>query len=253
MTDFYLTLPSNSSMSYYPGNTLSDFTTRLPNPISLTGDWEVGLVEIQYPHNWFNVPSEESARTFRLRCRINDETNSHIFRIADGYYPTIQSLLEGIQLKANRLSTYRIQLSFIELRQKVSMDVNNCKLTVPPHIRRMLGMSSFTTLSSSQTIGDSAVDMQPVDSLYVYCDVIEPRVVGDSQTPLLRIVPAKGKYGELITQTYENIHYIRVQTKTFQTIEINIRERTGSKVPFESGTLNVTLHFRQRKRFSTLW
>ena len=212
MTEFYLILPSNSSMSYYPGN-----TTRLPNPISLTGDWEVGLVEIQYPHNRFNVPSEESARTFQLRCRINDETNSHTFRIPDGYYPTIQSLLEAIQSKANLLSTYRIQLNFSELRQKVSMDVNNCKLTVPPHIRRMLGMSSFTTVSSSQTIGDSAVDMQPVDSLYVYCDVIEPKVVGDSQTPLLRIVPAKGKYGELITQTYENIHYVRVQTKTFQT------------------------------------
>ena len=217
MTDFYLILPSNSSMFYYPENTLSDFTTRLPNPISLTGDWEVGLVEIQYPHNWFNVPSEESARTFRLRCRINDKTNSHTFRIPDGYYPTIQSLLEAIQSKANRLSTNSIQLNFSELRQKVSMDVNNCKLTVPPHIRRMLGMSSFTTVSSSQTIGDSAVDMQPVNSLYVYCDVIEPRVVGDSQTPLLRIVPAKGKYGELITQTYENIHYVRVQTKTFQT------------------------------------
>ena len=57
MSGFYLTLPSNSSMDYYKGNSLANFTTRLPNAIDLTGDWEVGLVEIQYPHNWYNVPA----------------------------------------------------------------------------------------------------------------------------------------------------------------------------------------------------
>ena len=49
MSDFYLTLPSNSSMDYYKGNSLVNFTTRLPNAIDLNGDWEVGLVEIRYP------------------------------------------------------------------------------------------------------------------------------------------------------------------------------------------------------------
>ena len=68
MSDFYVTLPSNASMDYYKANTLANFTTRLPNVIDLTGDWEVGLVEIQYPHNWYNVPAEESCRTFRVRC-----------------------------------------------------------------------------------------------------------------------------------------------------------------------------------------
>ena len=95
-------------------------------------------------------------------------------------------------------------------------------------------------------------DLDPVESLFVYCDVLEPRVVGDSQVPLLRIVPVEGGNGELVTRIYENVHYVRLQRKTFQTIEINIRDRAGVNVPFEAGTLNVTLHFRQRKRLSTL-
>ena len=111
-------------------------------------------------------------------------------------------------------------------------------------------VSSF---ASNQLKADSVVDMDPVDSLYVYCDVVEPRVVGDSQVPLLRIVPAEGDHGQLVTRIYENVHYVRLQRKSFQTIEINIRDRTGNIVPFEQGTLNVTLHFRQRKRLSTLW
>ena len=95
MSDFYLTLPSNSSMDYYKGNSLANFTTQLPNAIDLTGDWEVGLVEIQYPHNWYNVPAEESCRTFRVRCRSGNSedgpTAGYDFLIPAGYYHRVQT------------------------------------------------------------------------------------------------------------------------------------------------------------------
>ena len=110
-------------------------------------------------------------------------------------------------------------------------------------------VSSF---ASNQLKTDLVVDMDPVDSLYVYCDVAEPHMVGDSQVPLLRIVLVKGDHGQLVTRVYGNVHYVRLQKKNFQTIKINIRDHTGNVVPFEQGTLKVTLHFRQRKRLSTL-
>ena len=71
MSEFYLTLPSNSSMKYYPENTLTSFTTRLPNSIRLEGDWDVGLVEIQYPHNWYNIPEDIQKRSFSVRISEN--------------------------------------------------------------------------------------------------------------------------------------------------------------------------------------
>ena len=52
---FYLTLPSNSSMEYFPGNTLTSFKTKLAQPIELTGEWEVALSEFQYPRSWYNL------------------------------------------------------------------------------------------------------------------------------------------------------------------------------------------------------
>ena len=54
-TDFYLTLPSNASMKMYPDNTLAHYITDLPRRIDLTGEWEYGLAEIQYPHTWYNI------------------------------------------------------------------------------------------------------------------------------------------------------------------------------------------------------
>ena len=60
--------PPTTPWGYYPENTLAQFTSRLPNVINLSGDWEVGLVEIQYPHNSFNVPIVKRHRT--LHCGL---------------------------------------------------------------------------------------------------------------------------------------------------------------------------------------
>ena len=38
ITHFYVTLPSNSSMSYYPDNTVTEYKTYLAQPISLESD-----------------------------------------------------------------------------------------------------------------------------------------------------------------------------------------------------------------------
>ena len=52
---FYITLLSDSSMEYYPDNTVAKFTTKLPEAVELNGDYEVGLAEIIYPHTWCNI------------------------------------------------------------------------------------------------------------------------------------------------------------------------------------------------------
>ena len=65
MAHFYLTLPSNSSEKYYPNNTLTQYTTKLREDITLKGDWEVGLTEILYPKTWYNI---SRAQSIVVRC-----------------------------------------------------------------------------------------------------------------------------------------------------------------------------------------
>ena len=259
MSEFYLTLPSNSSVEYYPENTLTSFTTRLPNSIHLEGDWDVGLVEIQYPHNWYNIPEDIQKRSFSVRISANrsNQTNAS-FSIDKGYYPTMSHVIDAITRKINNATnetTQKMRMEYDEITGKVNGSFEyDLQLSTSNHMQRMLGLNSqsLTMIRSRDWQATYGADLDPMDSLYVYCDVLEPRVVGDTLAPLLRIVPVEGKHGDLITRIYENVHYIRVQKKNFQTVEINIRDRTGKKVSFEPGTLNVTLHFRRRKRLSTL-
>ncbi len=52
MSDFYVTCPSNTRVA---SNTTAAYECPLAHPITLEGNWEVGLAGIQYPRSWDNV------------------------------------------------------------------------------------------------------------------------------------------------------------------------------------------------------
>lgn len=149
---FYVTLPSNSSMAFFPENRTSRYMTQLPRTIELTGEWEVGLAEIHFP--------------------LTFENNASDVRV-------------------------------------------------------------------------------PACQMFVYCDLLEPRIVGDVHAPLLRVVQACGKrhsiQGESEIITFSPPHYLPLLLTNFRTIEMDIRDHAGRTVPFANGTLTVTLHFRRAR------
>ena len=240
-------------MEHYPENTMAEFTTRLSNIIDLKGEWEVGLVEMHYPRTWHNI-SRNCNRQFTITAKSQINTDAairtEVFQISEGYYPNIESLFEEIQKQQRKClneTDPRISFKYHTATRTLSIDCDSCMIEVPPCIQHMLGMGSSRKLRSGTTTTMDPIDLEPIQSMFVYCDIVEPRIVGDTTASLLRIVPVEGQSGDLITRIYENIHYIPIQRKQFQTLEIYIRDHTGQKVPFERGTLNVTLHFRQRK------
>ena len=115
-------------------------------------------------------------------------------------------------------------------------------------IRELLGFDQ-AVIDKDQT-GSRVVDIdQSFCGLFVYCNVVEPRIVGDTTTSLLRIVPVNhDDRGKNVTRTYEKIFYCPVATKNFSSIEILIRDDTGQAVSFEFGKVTVTLHFRKVKK-----
>ena len=161
-----------------------------PNAINLSGDWEVGLVEIQYPHNWFIVPTLKKHSTFTVQSTATTDANGplirHSFYIRTGYYPHIYDLLTEIQEKTNEaLSDVNnsILLNYGGITRKISVTFSRpCSLSLPMHIWKMIGLMRGSWDATNSNDGDVS-DLDPVDSLFVYCDVLEHRVVGDSQVP----------------------------------------------------------------------
>ena len=59
MNQFYVILPSDSSMSYFPDNTVAHYTTRLSHRICNDGEYEVALSELIYPMNFNHVDASD--------------------------------------------------------------------------------------------------------------------------------------------------------------------------------------------------
>ncbi|GIY60272.1 uncharacterized protein CDAR_28381 [Caerostris darwini] len=93
---FYLTLPSDSSLHYFPNNKISSFVTQLPSPITLDGKWEVGLAEIIYPHTWYNVNETNNMFGFDLG---DGKLNTR--KLSPGSYETIPDILKAMALTSH--------------------------------------------------------------------------------------------------------------------------------------------------------
>ncbi|GFX78919.1 uncharacterized protein TNCV_3912081 [Trichonephila clavipes] len=82
--------------------------------------------------------------------------------------------------------------------------------------------------------------------IYVYCDLVEPQIVGDIQSPLLKVVKVEGK-DEVVNSHYTRPHYVPVIRQHFQPIELNLRLHSGDLVLFERGRVIAVIHFRMRQ------
>ena len=95
MDQFYIRLPSNSSMNVYPENRTSSYVTKFPEEIHPTGRWEIGLKEIQYPLSWFNI--EEWVGNFTVDATNvieNDHKDLYGLKLPVAYYSSPTKLAE---------------------------------------------------------------------------------------------------------------------------------------------------------------
>ena len=242
-SEFYLVLPSNASMGTLPNNTLAQYISNLPRRISLSGDWECGLTEIHYPHDWYNI------RNARLMVEHAGKMETDAY-FEDGYYGSAKMLVSALN---DGVKGGSVKFSYDPMTQKVCVHMKGgTTFMLYGDLPDILGfgrgdsMVIRTSRRKTLTQGESIVDLRRgFESLYVYSSIVEPRIVGDKIAPLLRIVPITGRHGEMVTARFDHVQYIPVLSREFGSIETEIRDDTGRPVPFEREKVTVTLHFRR--------
>ena len=254
MTNFYMTLPSNSSMNYYPENTVTKYKTHLAQPISLDGEWEVGLFEIEYHRTWYNV--EEKDSKIRFEHMKDGRVVSEIIHIPHGYYTNIEELTDRINTSVIVFGvkngiTQMPQLRVDKLTRKINIHISNgMRIIFSPGIGNILGYNEkevFGQTESVVTLHNTYNTEVNCQSLFVYCDILEHVIVGDTKAPLLCSISVSGKHGDIVRETYDKPMYVPIQKKHFESIEIDIRSDFGEPVPFVNGKSLMTLHFRMSK------
>jgi hypothetical protein len=232
-------------MQYFPNNTLANFTTRLPQEITMGSDsWEVGLSEIHFPVNWNTLPSEDSSR-----IHIIDSPGSSVsWTIGAGRYKSIEAICKEV---TKRFDGY-LRLEWLDGPARVQAVVKTgvYKIRLSKLLSKLLRLPrNLEGLEKDDRyfFGDVVPRTNlTAETLYVYCDLARHQMVGDSSVPLLRIVSAPESTTDSCVVTYPTIQYVAAKGGTVQTIEVDIRDDTGKRIPFNTGRVVVVLHLRKK-------
>lgn len=120
------------------------------------------------------------------------------------------------------------------------------------HLQYMLGLDDATEqlriFDQPETHALYPVDLRTgFYALYIYCDLVESQILGNTLVQLLRIVPTEGNYGDIINTTFHSPHYISVLKKHFNSVQISIKDDQNQLVPFDFGKSILKLHFRKKR------
>lgn len=267
MNDFYMHIPSNTINE---GNTTSEFRTLLPKRIRLEGDWCVALVECQYPRTFYNLRNrlyvgrqkETEVAYFRepgepMPTDILTDPRFGTFEMEEGYYKNANEIClminKGFETIGKIEGWGKGDLSMFKADEEKNGRVQYVKSTVvnvvylSETLAYMLGFLNQALEGSKHA--EMPSDMRcGVDTMYVYCDVIEYQITGDSMQQLLRTVPVSGVFGETVVQEYTTPHYVRLLSKDFSTITFSIKDHVDRLIPFAYGTVILKLHFKNEGR-----
>lgn len=271
--EFYVTLVSNVINNNF-NNSISNFVTQLPSVLTLDSSWRVGLSEIHFTNSWCNLRTNN-------RVLLHDDfqkTSNSFTAINAGRYEDVEALLDEIRAKTQqtanldvqRLPDLRVNYNTrrITMRLGATTEGDHVRYHFDPELAEMLGVSDGFSSSFAHTIVtlDDTVDVNPpisaddtfiakrsydltggIHSLFVYCDIVDYSIVGNTRAQLLRMahIPAESKFGDSIVDRFESPHYLPLSTKEISSIEIDIKDDTNTPISFEFGRVKLVLHFKK--------
>ena len=231
----------------FPNNKTTSYRVKLSQSIDLEGVWEVGLYSISYLNTWYTLQKGVDTHLF-----YGDRTG--LFQQAimdDGYYQSMPELIKAANKALSRNVSDNIKLTYNALTGKVTVQIKNgFQFAVMKPLSIILGFGGKDVILKKRTESPYVADLTTVSTIYVYCDIVQPQIVGDTSAQLLKSIPAEGTFGDIITKMFTNIQYVPTQRILFEDMEILLRSDTGDPVPFERGKVVATLHFRQHSYFS---
>ncbi len=253
---FTVTIPNNSSEKYYPDNSQSHFKIYLPKELNFETKYEVALLELMYNHHFYNLIDQ----WIEISYTKSGESKKIKINLVDGYYSNTEELIEEINdtIKTNssihKSIKSKINIEYSELTKKTTFTIkSNVNLIV---IKLSEKLSKFFGIEinnkDNHEAAETFVSNYPCDvfrglhSMYVYTNIIERQIVGDSLVPLLRIIGIDNKNkDEHVTVRFNNLRYLPISLNNIRTIEIDLRNEYGERLPFQSGTVIASLHFRK--------
>jgi hypothetical protein len=256
-TSIYLHLPANASGNEFPENTNSSFKIRLANRLRLDGSqWEVALLDIMYTNKWHNAT--EGVITVLKFMKDSDgkrvegaEARTSV-KLRKGRYRNLNDLLKEMDVALKSFES-KFVFYYDEVRDLMYLIVNDVDYAIylSQDLADIFGFKAnheyFTVDPPTSFKSPLSPDLnQGFTSLYVYCSLCEPRLVGDSLVRLLRVIPVRNvKKEKDVSEEVCIPHYVKLANTDTDVVEVNISRDDGRSVAFKGGKVWMNLHLRK--------
>lgn len=165
-----------------------------------------------------------------------------------GFYETEQGLCQELNKTIPNLEFAVVgQGDHKRIQQKTLPDKSFIELN--NGLDYVLGFKETTIKTSPLTATFKSDLTRGGFAMFVYCDMIEHTMVGDTLAPLLRTCHLQSApQGASINHIFNPSYYMNCNKTTINTIEIDIRTDSGDPFPLmKTSKLILTLHFRREE------
>ena len=138
------------------------------------------------------------------------------------------------------------------------VNINTCNIgTYPPDLKVTLSkdLQEILGFNDDEISGLPTASVRPPDilrgmtALYVYVDIVAPRIVGDTRVPLLRTVPIGDvKPHDNVFVPFSNPQFVPVTFTNTRVIKTRVCRDDGTVVDFKSGKTILNLELRRVDR-----
>lgn len=118
--------------------------------------------------------------------------------------------------------------------------------TLQGRLATMLGFEPDTCIIANEAVDLPKIALGIPPEMMVYCSVVEPQMIGDVYGQVLRVLSTlhpDTEYGEVMTHRFAAKNYVKVLSKNFKRISIELRSTSGELLRFKFGTTYILLSF----------
>ena len=243
-------LPSSASSTDFPNNTNSSYKIKLPQKLDLKpGEWSVGLLEAHIPNKFYNVT--DGTVTFESTKKSIVIKRS----VASGFYGSAESIVRRIVIDSqswnigDKSGDEIVEIAYDKRGNRATltvMAVDDYTVHLSEDLCACLGFKHDSKLGAGIHKAPRLCNVfTGLSYLLVYTNLVEQRMVGDSQSPLLRVIPVHGSYGDA-THEFKHTHFVDAAGFNSDVVEVNIRTDTGEYAPFVDGKVFLTIELRRK-------
>lgn len=171
------------------------------------------------------IANSGNVRSYSLG-RAQDQYARHGFSF--DYDPLLQRMVVAVNRNMLSAITLSPQLAYI------------CGYSIPRQ-----NENESVELVQAKNVAPYKVDFyNNISTMFIYTDCIQPRIVGDGRSQLLRVIPVQNdRPNAVISTTFNPVQYFPINIENLDCIQIKLCDEFGKSIKFHFGTTICILHF----------